>query len=203
MTAVLKRCPWVDLSKPDYVGYHDLEWGVPVTDDKTLFEFVTLEAAQAGLSWYTILKKRNNYRRAFAGFDVHKVARFNRRSVERLMRDSGIVRNRLKIEAAISNARHFIEIQQEFGSFSDYLWRFVGGAPIVSELHNLAEFKTTTPESDAAAKDLKQRGFKFLGSTIMYAHLQATGLVNDHTMDCFRRQEIIDSTLASGRFKTA
>lgn len=193
MTDSTPRCPWVDLSKPDYVDYHDREWGVPVHDDTVLFEFITLEAAQAGLSWYTVLKKRANYRRAFADFDVHKVARFNRRSVERLLGDAGIIRNRLKVEAAINNARCFIDVQEEFGTFADYLWRFVDGVPRVSELRELADFKATTPESDAAAKDLKRRGFKFLGSTVMYAHMQATGLVNDHTLDCFRRQEIIDS----------
>jgi DNA-3-methyladenine glycosylase I len=193
MTDSIPRCPWVDLGKPDYVDYHDREWGVPVYDDTVLFEFITLEAAQAGLSWYTVLKKRANYRRAFADFDVHKVARFNRRSVERLLGDAGIIRNRLKVEAAISNARCFIDVQEEFGTFADYLWRFVDGVPRVSELRELADFKATTPESDAAAKDLKRRGFKFLGSTVMYAHMQATGLVNDHTLDCFRRQEIIDS----------
>jgi DNA-3-methyladenine glycosylase I len=187
------RCPWVDLGKPDYVDYHDREWGVPVHDDTVLFEFITLEAAQAGLSWYTVLKKRANYRRAFADFDVHKVARFNQRSVDRLLGDTGIIRNRLKIKAAISNARCFIEVQEEFGSFAEYLWRFVGGKPRVSALRELADFKATTTESDAAAKDLKRRGFKFLGSTVMYAHMQATGLVNDHTVDCFRRQEIIDT----------
>jgi len=187
------RCPWVDLTKPGYAEYHDEEWGVPIYDDQTLFEFVTLESAQAGLSWYTVLKKRKNYRRAFANFDVEKVARFNSRSVERLMNDAGIIRNRLKIEAAISNAREFMNIQSEFGSFSDYLWRFVGGAPIVNRLRKLSDFKATTAESDSAAKDLKSRGFKFLGSTIVYAHMQATGLVNDHTLDCFRREEIIQS----------
>lgn len=183
----------MDVGKPGYAEYHDEEWGVPVRDDRILFEFITLEAAQAGLSWYTVLKKRANYRRAFAAFDVEKVARFNVRSVERLMNDAGIIRNRLKVEAAINNARRFIEVRDEFGSFSDYIWRFVGGTPIVTRLRGLADFKATTIESDAAAKDLKQRGFKFLGSTIVYAHMQATGLVNDHTLDCFRRQEIIES----------
>jgi len=191
-TGTPHRCPWVDLTKPDYVDYHDTEWGVPVRDDVVLFEFITLEAAQAGLSWYTVLKKRENYRRAFARFDVNKVARFNKRSVARLLGDAGIIRNRLKVEAAISNARHFIEVQQEFGSFSTYLWDFVGGTPIVNRLRQLSDFKATTDDSDAVAKDLKRRGFKFLGSTVMYAHMQATGLVNDHTVDCFRRQEIID-----------
>ena len=193
MDQSLLRCAWVDLNKPDYVDYHDVEWGVPVYDDKTLFEFITLEAAQAGLSWYTVLKKRGNYRRAFAGFEVEKVARFNTRSVERLMNDAGIVRNRLKVNAAINNARRFIDIQTEFGSFSTYLWSFVGGRPIVNELRQRSDFKATSAESEAAAKDLKKRGFKFLGSTIMYAHLQATGLVNDHTLDCFRRQQILDT----------
>jgi DNA-3-methyladenine glycosylase I len=178
----------VDLSKPDYVDYHDREWGVPVYDDKTLFEFITLEAAQAGLSWYTVLKKRANYRRAFANFDVAKVARFNQRHVERLLANDGIIRNRLKINAAISNARCFVEVQTEFGSFADYLWAFVGGSPIVSRLRDLTDFKATTPESDRVAKELKTRGFKFLGSTVMYAHMQATGLVNDHTLACSRRK---------------
>jgi len=194
-----KRCPWVDLSKPGYAKYHDEEWGVPVYDDKILFEFITLEAAQAGLSWYTVLKKRDNYRRAFAKFDVDKVARFNVRSIERLMNDSGIIRNRLKVNAAVNNARRFIEIRDEFGSFSEYVWRFVNGAPIVNRLRKLSDFKATSPESDAAAKDLKSRGFKFMGSTIFYAHMQASGLVNDHTLDCFRRQEIIDSYPATNR----
>jgi DNA-3-methyladenine glycosylase I len=193
MATAGQRCPWVDLSKPDYVDYHDREWGVPVYDDKTLFEFITLEAAQAGLSWYTVLKKRANYRRAFANFDVAKVARFNQRHVERLLANDGIIRNRLKINAAISNARCFIEVQTEFGSFADYLWAFVGGSPIVSRLRDLTDFKATTPESDRVAKELKTRGFKFLGSTVMYAHMQATGLVNDHTLACFRRKEIIDT----------
>ncbi len=166
---------------------------MPIYDDRTLFEFVTLESAQAGLSWYTVLKKRENYRLAFANFDVEKVARFNVRSVERLMGNAGIIRNRLKIEAAISNAREFINIQAEFGSFSDYFWRFVGGTPIVNRLRKLSDFNATTAESDAAAKDLKIRGFKFFGSTIVYAHMQATGLVNDHTLDCFRREEIIQA----------
>ena len=189
----MPRCPWVDETKLGYPEYHDTEWGVPVYDDQTFFEFITLEAAQAGLSWYTVLRKRENYRRAFAGFEVEKVARFNVRSVERLMNDAGIIRNRLKVHAAISNARQFIKVQQEFGSFANYFWRFVGGTPIVNRPRNLSDFKATTAQSDAAAKDLKHRGFKFLGSTIMYAHMQATGLVNDHTLDCFRRQEIIAS----------
>ena len=193
MTDGRVRCPWVDVSKPDYVAYHDDEWGVPVHDDRVLFEFLILESAQAGVSWYTVLKKRDGYRRAFAGFDVEKVARFNRRSVERLLADPGIIRNRQKIESSISNARLFIDVQEAFGSFANYFWDFVDGAPRVSRFRKLSDFPATTRESDAAAKDLKQRGFKFLGSTTVYAYMQATGLVNDHTVDCFRRQPIIDS----------
>ena len=189
----VKRCPWVDLSKPDYVEYHDAEWGVPVTDDKILFEFITLESAQAGLSWYTILKKRAGYRKAFVDSDVQKVARFNSRSVARLMKNAEIVRNRLKIEAAISNAARFIDVQEEFGSFASYLWGFVGDAPIVNKFKKRADFPATTKVSDTVAKDLKRRGFKFFGSTTAYAHFQATGLVNDHTVNCFRRQQILDS----------
>ena len=185
------RCPWVDLTKPDYVAYHDEEWGVPIFDDPTLFEFLTLEAAQAGLSWYTVLRKRENYRAAFADFDVQLVARFTDRRVEKLMEDKGIIRNRLKIKAAISNAQHFLEVQRDFGSFSDYIWEFVGGAPIVNHLETLQDYPATSPESDALSKDLKRRGFKFVGSTICYAHMQATGMVNDHSLDCFRREEII------------
>jgi DNA-3-methyladenine glycosylase I len=202
MSIEVERCPWVDLSKPDYVQYHDAEWGVPVTDDTTLFEFITLESAQAGLSWYTVLKKRDAYRRAFANFDVNKVARFNTRSAERLMNDAGIIRNRLKIDAAINNAQRFIETQQAFGSFSAYLWRFVDGKPIVNELRDKKDFKATTELSDTVAKDLKTRGFKFLGSTTIYAHLQATGLVNDHTMNCFRRQQILDAYTKRGGIRT-
>lgn len=193
MTKKLERCPWVDETKADYIEYHDQEWGVPVYDDAVLFEFITLEAAQAGLNWYTILRKRDGYRRAFANFDVHKVARFSEAKAARLMDDTGIVRNRLKIKAAISNAQHFIEVQEEFGSFAKYLWDFVGNAPKVSKLRKLEDFKATTSESDRIAKDLKKRGFKFLGSTIVYAHMQATGLVNDHTFGCFRRQQIINT----------
>lgn len=185
------RCPWVDLSKPDYVAYHDTEWGVPVHDDRKLFEFLTLEAAQAGLSWYTVLKKRAAYRAAFADFDPARVARFDRRRIEKLLTNPGIIRNRLKIEAAVNNARRFLEVQAESGSFSDYIWRFVGGRPLVHELRVMGDYPATTPESDALSKDLKRRGFKFVGSTIVYAHMQATGLVNDHSLDCFRRAELL------------
>ncbi len=190
MNDKLKRCPWVDLSKPDYVAYHDDEWGVPVHDDRRLFEFLTLEAAQAGLSWYTILRKRANYRRAFADFDAEKVARYSAAKIEKLLLDPGIVRNRLKVEAAVNNARQFLKVQAEFGSFDAYIWRFVEGRPIVNRLRTLKDYPGRTPVSDAISKDLKQRGFRFVGSTIIYAHMQATGMVNDHALDCFRRQEL-------------
>ena len=184
-------CPWVDLGKPDYIEYHDQEWGVPVHDDHRLFEFLTLEAAQAGLSWYTVLRKRENYRIAFDHFDPEKVAGYNDQKVRTLLENSGIIRNRSKILSAINNARKFLEIQVEFGSFDAYIWRFVDGKPIVNKLKQLGDYPATSPESDALSKDLRQRGFKFMGSKICSAHMQATGMVNDHTMDCFRRQEII------------
>jgi DNA-3-methyladenine glycosylase I len=171
---------------PAYERYHDTEWGVPVRNDRTHFEFLVLESAQAGLSWWTILRKREGYRRAFADFDAQKVARFTSRSIERLMQDASIVRNRQKIEAAVNNARKFREIQKEFGSFDDYVWRFVNGKPIVNRWRTAAEVPPTSEESDALSKDLKSRGFKFVGSTIVYAHMQATGLVNDHLVTCFR-----------------
>lgn len=185
-----KRCPWVDLTKPDYVAYHDDEWGVPAHDDPTLFEFLTLEAAQAGLSWYTVLRKRENYRKAFAGFDAAKVARFTPAKIEKLLLDPGIVRNRLKVEAAVSNAKQFLMVQDEFGSFDAYVWRFVDGEPIVHTLHRIGDYPTHTDESDALSKDLKKRGFRFVGTTILYAHMQATGMVNDHAVDCFRRSQV-------------
>ena len=188
----LCRCPWLDTSKDDYVAYHDDEWGIPVYDDQTLFEFITLESAQAGLSWYTILKKRDGYRRAFLDFDAEKVAQMNEHDVERLMLDETIIRNRLKIVATINNAKRFIEIQQEFGSFSNYQWQFVGGKPLVNELDKLSDYPAITEASTAFAKDLKKRGFKFLGPTTVYAHMQACGMVNDHSNDCFRKAEIIE-----------
>ena len=188
------RCPWVDLAKPDYVAYHDLEWGVPVHDENRLFEFLTLEAAQAGLSWYTVLRKRENYRRAFAGFVPEKVARFNDRKVEALLADPGIIRNRQKILAAINNAKRFLEVQKEFGSFDAYVWRFVGGKPMDNKLRERKDYQPTTRESDALSKDLKKRGFKFVGSTIVYAHMQATGMVNDHIQACFRKKEVLKLT---------
>jgi DNA-3-methyladenine glycosylase I len=184
--AEVVRCAWSVGIDPEYQRYHDAEWGVPVRDDRTHFEFLVLESAQAGLSWWTILRKREGYRRAFADFDAAKVARFNAKTVERLMNDAAIVRNRQKIEAAIANARGFLEIQREFGSFDAYVWPFVGGKPLVNRWKRPGEVPATTKESDALSKDLKSRGFKFVGSTIIYAHMQATGLVNDHLTTCFR-----------------
>lgn len=183
------RCGWCG-TDPLYVTYHDTEWGVPVHDDRLLFEFLILEGAQAGLSWITILKKRDAYRRAFAGFDAEKVARFGPRQVARLLADVGIVRNRLKIEAAINNAQRFLAVQEEFGSFDEYVWRFVDGRPIVNRWKTLKQVPASTPASDALSKDLKTRGFKFVGSTICYAHMQATGMVNDHLAGCFRHAEV-------------
>ncbi len=181
----MKRCAWAG-EEPLMVAYHDDEWGVPVHDDRLLFEFLTLEGAQAGLSWSTILKKRDNYRRAFAGLDPKRVARFNTRSVERLLRDAGIVRNRLKVESTLSNAKAFLDTQAEFGSFDAYIWGFVDGKPRVNRFKTLRQIPTTTSASDAMSKDLKTRGFRFVGSTICYAFMQAAGLVNDHEVSCFR-----------------
>ncbi len=188
-----QRCPWVDLNKPDYIAYHDEEWGVPVHDDKKQFEFLTLESAQAGLSWYTVLRKRENYRRAFAGFDARRVARFGEKAVERLLQNAGIIRNRAKILAAINNAQKFIEVQTEFGSFARYLWRFVNGKPIVHTIQSLSDYPASSPESETLSLDLRQRGFKFVGSTICYAHMQAVGMVNDHSLACFRRAQLLKS----------
>lgn len=185
------RCPWADLRKPDYVAYHDREWGVPVHDDRRLFEFLTLEAAQAGLSWYTVLRKRENYRTAFDRFDPEKIARNDEQKIEALLANPGIIRNRAKIRAAINNAGKFLDIQQEFGTFDAYIWRFVDGRPMVHDIRTLADYRATSPESDALSKDLRKRGFTFVGSTVCYAHMQATGMVNDHTMECFRQQEIL------------
>ena len=194
-----KRCPWVDLTKPDYVSYHDREWGVPVHNDRLIFEFLTLEAAQAGLSWYTVLRKRAAYEEAFAQFDPQQVARYGKRQIAALMKNPGIIRNQAKILAAVNNAARFLDVQEEFGSFDAYIWRFVGGSPVVHRLRMLKDYPATTPESDALSKDLKQRGFKFVGSTIIYAHMQATGMVNDHAVSCFRRQEIRDTYKQTGR----
>lgn len=183
------RCAWCG-DDPLYVAYHDAEWGVPLHDDRALFEFLILEGAQAGLSWITILRKRENYRRAFDGFDAEKIARYGSRKVAALLADAGIVRNRLKIESAITNARAFLRVQEDFGSFDRYLWQFVGGAPIQNARRSLEDLPAKTPESDAMSKDLVRRGFKFVGSTICYAHMQATGMVNDHTTGCFRHEAV-------------
>ena len=186
----LLRCPWVDPEKPDYVAYHDEEWGVPVREDRRIFEFLTLEAAQAGLSWYTVLRKRENYRQAFAGFDPAKVARFSPAKIEKMLLDPGLIRNRAKIEAAVHNARRFLEVQKEFGTFSEYIWGFVGGKPKVNKPKGREDYAATSPESDALSADLRKRGFKFVGSTIVYAHMQATGMVNDHIVGCFRHKQV-------------
>jgi len=182
------RCGWC-VGKPLYEKYHDEEWGFPEYDDKKQFEFLILESAQAGLSWWTILQRRDNYKKAFANYDYKKVAKYTPEKVEELMQDAGIIRNRAKIEAAINNAQRFIEIQKEFGTFSKYIWSFVGGKPIDNKHKTLKDVVATSAESDALAKDMKARGFKFLGSTTLYAHMQATGLVNDHVADCFRYKE--------------
>jgi DNA-3-methyladenine glycosylase I len=180
-----KRCRWAG-NDPLYIEYHDEEWGRPAHDDRHLFEMLTLEGAQAGLSWITILRKRENYRRAYDNFDPAVVARYTARKKASLLKDEGIVRNRLKVDASITNAKAFLAVQKEFGSFDAYLWRFVGGRPIVRRRRTLRDIPATTAESDALSKDLKKRGFRFVGSTICYAFMQAVGMVNDHTTDCFR-----------------
>lgn len=185
----LQPCPWSLSGNDLYRQYHDTEWGVPIFDEHRQFEFLILEGAQAGLSWSTILNKRDGYRRAFADFDVEKIARFGKRDVQRLMNDVGIVRNRLKIESTIGNARALLEFRAAHGDFAQHLWSFVDGKPIQHRLSKQAEVPATSAESDAISKDLKKRGFRFVGSTIMYAHMQATGMVNDHLISCFRHQE--------------
>ena len=188
MGTKVTRCKWADGVSLNYVEYHDEEWGVPVYDDNVQFEFLILEGAQAGLSWSTILNKRDGYRDAFADFDVQKVARFTKKRVEKLLQNPAIVRNRLKVESTITNAKAFIAVQKEFGSFSDYIWDFVDGKPLQNRFKQVADIPATSRESDALSKDLKKRGFRFVGSTIMYAHMQATGLVNDHVVGCFRHK---------------
>ena len=184
-----KRCGWCG-KDPIYLAYHDDEWGVPVHEDQRLFEFLVLEGAQAGLSWLTILKKRENYRKAFEGFECERIARYSQGDVDRLILDSGIVRNRLKIESAIRNAQGILDIQAEHGSFAAFIWRYVEGRPIQNAWRCLAEVPARTKQSDQLSKDLKKRGFNFVGSTICYAFMQAVGMVNDHTIDCFRYREI-------------
>lgn len=184
-----KRCAWAESGNELYLQYHDREWGVPVHEDRKQFEFLILEGAQAGLSWSTVLNKREGYRKAFARFDPVKVARFSEKKIETLIQDPSIIRNRLKITSAVSNARAFLAIQKEYGSFDTYIWDFVGGKPLQNRWNAMADVPATSPESEALSKDLKQRGLKFVGSTIMYAHLQAAGLVNDHLISCFRYRE--------------
>jgi len=188
MAKAVTRCKWAEGVSLDYIQYHDEEWGVPVFDDQVQFEFLILEGAQAGLSWSTILNKREGYRKAFAGFDPVKVARFTAKRVEKLLLDPSIVRNRLKVTSAVTNAGAFLAVQKEFGSFSDYIWGFVGGKPLQNKFKKDSDIPATSPESDALSKDLKKRGFKFVGSTIIYAHMQATGMVNDHVVGCFRHK---------------
>lgn len=185
----LTRCGWVT-NDPLYIEYHDKEWGVPVYDDAKLFEFLLLEFFQAGLSWLTILKKRENFSKAFDGFDYQKIARYDDKKLEQLLNDKGIIRNKLKINAAISNAAAFMKVQEEFGSFSKYIWSFVDRKPIQNSYKSLKEVPANTPLSDKISKDLKKRGFKFVGTTVIYAHMQATGMVNDHTTDCFRHDQV-------------
>jgi DNA-3-methyladenine glycosylase I len=177
-------------SEPLYQAYHDQEWGVPIHDDRLLFEFLVLEGAQAGLSWLTILRKREGYRRAFAGFDPRAVAAYGLSDIERLLADPGIIRNRLKVESAVTNARAFLQVQEESGTFAAYVWGFVAGETIQNEWRSIAEIPAKTPEAERMSADLKKRGFRFVGPTICYAHMQATGMVNDHTVDCFRHQEL-------------
>ena len=182
------------MDDPLYREYHDKEWGVPVHDDRTMFEFLVLEGNQAGLSWGTILRKRENFRRAFDGFDPAKVARYDGRKVRSLLADAGIIRNRLKIQAAVANARAFLEVQREFGSFDAFIWRFVGGRPKINRWRRLSEIPATTPESEMMSRELLARGFRFVGPTICYAHMQATGMVNDHVLSCFRHEELSKQT---------
>lgn len=187
----LTRCQWVPSDNPLYQSYHDIEWGVPIHDDRTHFEFLILEGAQAGLSWITILRRREGYRKAFANFDPVQVALFDEAKIAELMHDEGIIRNRLKILSAINNAKLFLNIQKEFGSFDRYIWGFVNGKPLQPHWCSLQEIPKEIPEAMALSKDLKKRGFKFVGPTVMYSHMQATGLINDHTTDCFRHNQLL------------
>jgi len=183
------RCPWCG-KDPLYVEYHDTEWGVPVYDDAVLFEFLVLESFQAGLSWITILRKRENFRKAFDNFDYKKIAKYPESKIQELLQNEGIIRNKLKVRAAVTNAQEFMNVQKEYGSFSNYIWGFVEGKPIKNQLKSMSEAQATTPLSDIISKDLKRRGFKFMGSTVVYAHMQATGMVNDHLVDCFRYNRV-------------
>lgn len=188
MTKKITRCAWAGDTSLNYITYHDEEWGVPVWDDQTQFEFLLLEGAQAGLSWSTILNKRDGYRKNFAEFDVNKVARFTQKRIDKILQDPGIVRNKLKVSSAVGNAKAFLKVQEEFGDFCQYIWQFVDGEPKQNNFRKNSDVPATSVESDAMSKDLKRRGFKFVGSTIMYAHMQATGMVNDHVTNCFRHK---------------
>ncbi len=188
----IHRCPWVKVNNPVYVDYHDREWGVPVFDDRKIFEFLVLESSQAGVSWEVVLNKREAYRKAFLGFDPQKVASFSKAEIEVLLMDAGIIRNRAKIEAAVSNARQFLRLAEKHGSFRQYIWGFIDGKPIVNYFNSIHEVPITTPLSDKIATELRKEGFKFLGSTTIYAHMQATGMVNDHLTMCFRHRQIIE-----------
>ena len=197
------RCPWVDLTKPDYASYHDKEWGVPIVDDQTLFEYLTLEGAQAGLSWYTVLCKRDHYRDAFKGFDPQRVARMTAREIDKLTLNAGLIRHRQKLASTVTNARAFLEIQEEFGAAFLYFWSFMHGREQSSPPRTLKDYPAQTTISDELSKDLKRRGFKFVGSTIMYAFMQATGLVNDHSVTCFRRTQIKPPKLNQKKLQAA
>ena len=185
----VKRCPWVN-QNPKMIAYHDIEWGVPAHDDRKIFEFLVLEGAQAGLSWETVLNKRDAYRKGFAAFDSKKIAKFGKSEVRRLLKDAGIIRNRAKINSVINNAKHFLEVQKEFGSFSRYIWQFVNGKPIQHRIRTMKDYRASDGVSDEISKDMKRRGFSFVGTTIIYAHMQATGMVNDHTISCFRYKAV-------------
>jgi len=189
MSRKIKRCEWAGETSLAYIEYHDKEWGVPVRDDRTQFEFLILEGAQAGLSWSTILNKRDGYRKNFADFDPQKVARFTQKRIEKILLDPGIVRNKLKVNSAVTNAKVFLDVQEEYDGFCNYIWQFVGGKPKQNRFRSMADMPATSDESDALSKDMKRRGFKFVGSTILYAHMQATGMVNDHVTSCFRHKE--------------
>ncbi len=190
MKKALNRCPWPTFNDPLYLAYHDTEWGVPSHDDRKIYEFLVLEVFQAGLSWRTVLHKRENFRKAFVGFDFHKVARFTSRDITRLMKNSGIIRNKAKIMAAINNAQRMLEVRTESGTFARYMWSWVNHKPILGKIRTLKDYRPHTKEAVAWAKDLKKRGFKFLGPTVLYAHMQAVGMVNDHMITCFRYKEL-------------
>jgi DNA-3-methyladenine glycosylase I len=189
MAKITKRCRWAGETSLEYIRYHDEEWGVPVWDDQKQFEFLILEGAQAGLSWSTILNKRAGYQKNFANFDPQKVARFTQKRINKILLDPSIVRNKLKVNSAVTNAKLFLHVQDEFDGFCNYIWDFVGGAPIQNKIGKMSDVPATSPESDALSQDLKKRGFKFVGSTVIYAHMQATGMVNDHEVSCFRHKE--------------